>query len=236
MDNSRLEEKFDKIKAEAKEEVAKEDSIKVFSLGELLNMEFKESQWTIEKLVPREEITIISGAPASFKTWMILQMAISISKGEPLFGQFESNGTGVLMIDEENHRRILKDRMKLLGAPNSLPIYFLSQKGFLVTDEKQVEKILKICEEKSVDVIFIDSLIRISNAEENDATEMSKVFYQIKKLCQAGKTVIVTHHERKEGINKSTAQNRMRGSSDISASVDSHIALIRDRKNKEGQG
>ena len=53
-------------------------------------------------------------------------------------------------------------------------------------------------------------------------------------LFRSGKTIILTHHERKEGAVKSSGQNRLRGSSDISAAVDSHITIrkIKDEKDK----
>jgi hypothetical protein len=61
---------------------------------------------------------------------------------------------------------------------------------------------------------------------------MSEVFRAIRSLCKAGKTVILTHHEKKEGTFKLSPKSRMRGSSDIFASVDAHLAISRDRENK----
>lgn len=208
------------------------DRFKPINLAELFSMEFSENKWVVEKLVPHQGITIISGAPASFKTWLLLRMALDIAKGESLFGQFKCEKYKILLIDEENHLRLVRDRLKLLGADSNLSIYFLSQKGFLVSKKELIEKVLDICKQYEIDIIFIDSLVRINNAEENDASQMSEVFRSIKYFCQEGKTVIITHHEKKEGVFKSSAQNRLRGSSDISAAVDAHIALKRDKNDK----
>ena len=224
--DSRFEKKYGEFENETKRRVKKE-KFNIITIGELLDIEFKED-WVIEELIPKGGITIVSGAPGSFKTWMILQMAISISRGESFLERFKSaNPVGVLMIDKEDPLRVLQLRMKLLGATDNLPIYFISQEDFLVTEDKHVERILKICEKKNIEIIFIDSLIRISKAEENSAREMSEVTWQIRKLCKAGKTVIVTHHDRKEGLHRSSPQNRLRGSSDILASVDSHLAITK---------
>lgn len=217
---------------ELKKEIAAERPYQVTSLDELLQTKFPENSWIIKKLIPREGITIISGAPSSFKTWLIMQMALTISSGEKFIGQFESEQGGVLIVDEENHPRIVKERMETLGAKSGLPIYMLSRTNFLVTDEKQREKLLKICEEYNLTTIFFDSLVRINAADENSASQMSEVFKAIMSLCHAGKTVILTHHERKEGFMKSSAQNRLRGSSDILAAVDSHVSVKRDKEDK----
>lgn len=217
---------------ELKKEVKNEDNQAAISLDTLLNTTFLENRWVIEKLIPHQGITIISGAPASFKTWLILQMALNISNGEKFVGQFESEQGGILLVDEENHPRVMQERMNILGAKNGLPIYILSRTGFLITDEKQKEKLLKICEEHNLTTIFFDSLVRINKAEENDASQMSEVFKAIMSLCTAGMTIVLTHHERKEGFMKSSASNRLRGSSDILAAVDSHISVKRDKEDR----
>lgn len=232
MSMSSPEQTFEKIASEVQGEVAKEDHFQPLSLTELFLMDFPESKWVIESLIPYQGITIISGAPASFKTWLLLQMAIDIAAGKSLLGQFQCEKYKVLIIDEENHLRLVKERLNLLGADKNLPIYLLSQKGFLTSKQNLIDQVLKICAEKDIDVIFIDSLVRVNNAEENDASAMSGVFRSIKQFCQKGKTIVITHHERKEGAYKSSAQSRLRGSSDISASVDAHISVMRDKDDK----
>ena len=119
-----------------------------------------------------------------------------------------------------------------MGTDHGLPIHFLSQKGFIVSDKRLTNQVLRICQEKDISVIFIDSLVRINNAEENDASQMAAVFRCIRQLCQSQKTLIITHHERKEGETRSSAQNRLRGSSDISASVDAHISVRRNSSDR----
>ena len=225
----KIESKEEQKLREIKEQLAIEEKTKPISLKSLLETKFPENKWLIEKLIPLEGITIIAGAPASYKTWVILEMAIQIAKGGVLFDKFSCEESKVLIIDEENHLRMVQERLKLLGASPELPISFLSQTNFIITEEEIVKKVLEVCNQEGINVIFIDSLVRVNRAEENDASQMSEVFRAVKKLCQEGKTVILTHHERKEGAFKVSAQNRLRGSSDILASVDSHIAMQKDK-------
>ncbi|HLM83713.1 MAG TPA: AAA family ATPase, partial [Candidatus Bathyarchaeia archaeon] len=200
-------------------------------IDELMQMQFSENEWVIEKIAPSQGITIISGAPASYKTWLLLEMAKCIAGGTEFLQKFKCKQSNVLIVDEENHPNLIKKRLESLGIQSDLPIHLLSQKNFIVTDENLVKQILEICRERDIGTVFMDSLVRINNAEENDASQMSKVFQSIKKLCQAGMTVILTHHERKETFVKSSAQNRLRGSSDISASADTHLSIRKDKDN-----
>jgi hypothetical protein len=70
----------------------------------------------------------------------------------------------------------------------------------------------------------------VNDAEENDATAMSAFFRELKRFCQEGITVILLHHERKDGVIKGRVQDRMRGSSDILAAIDSHISVRTDKR------
>lgn len=227
-----MDKKFEEIKKEVRNKEELNRIFKPINFNQLLSMKFPENKWVIEKLIPHQGITLISGAPASFKTWIILEMAINIATGKDLFGQFKCEQNNILIIDEENHLRLIKERFESLTDENDLPIHYLSQEGFLVSRQEMVKSILEICKKEKIGVIFIDSLVRINDAEENDASQMSDVFKSIKWFCQNGLTVIITHHERKDGGNKSSAQNRLRGSSDIQASVDCHLAIRRDTANK----
>jgi len=202
--------------------------------ADLLNMELGDQDWAVDKIIPNEGITIISGAPKSFKSWISLHIAMCIENGLAVFGKYQATQGGVLIIDEENHLRIIKNRLKMLGMNSSSnpELVLLNQKGFMASDPKQVCFIADLCDRLKINVVILDSLVRIHRSDENSSKDMSELFDQIKFLCQKGKTVIVLHHERKEGMYKSSAQSRMRGSSDISAVVDSHIAVKKDPKDK----
>ncbi len=197
----------------------------IVSIERLLTMEFDENRWLVDQLIPAEGINIVSGPPGNFKTWLVLHMGIAIARGEKFVNEFPCTQSGVLIIDEEDHLRLLKERVVLLGATKDLPLYFLSLRGFNVDEENWRKKVLDMCKEYNINTIFLDSLVRIHSGNENDATDMSKVFKNLRVFCQHKKTLILTHHERKEGKNKSSAQNRMRGSGDILAALDSHIAV-----------
>ena len=50
----------------------------------------------------------------------------------------------------------------------------------------------------------------------------------MRRFTGQGITVLITHHNRKPGTSKGSTRYEMRGSSDILAAVDCHIALKRD--------
>lgn len=217
------------IISDIEKNIEKENKFKPIHISELMSKEFKDTEWIVEKLIPSESITAISGSPATYKTWIILDLALKIAQGDILFDKFATSQSGILIIDEENGERLTQKRFDKMRKDIDLPIYFLSLSGFKLS-EGNVKTIMGFCEQNSVKVIVFDSLIRIHSEDENDAAKMSKVFSFLKQFNKQGIAVIFTHHNRKQGAFMRNPSQDMRGSSDILASLDCHLAVER----KEG--
>lgn len=199
------------------------NGLRLYTMAKLMEQEFPEERWVIDALIP-EGITVMSAAPASYKTWLLLSIAASVACGTKLFEHFEPRQTGVLMIDEEDNPRILQERLRMLGVPKNAPIHLMIGQGFTV-DATQVTKVIEFCEENDVGLVTIDSLVRVHKAKENDAAEMSEVFGTLRRFHKAGINVLLTHHNRK-GKSENAGED-MRGSSDIFAAVDCNLAVSR---------
>lgn len=199
----------------------------VMSYRDLAAKEFPANEWMVDFLIPASGITILSALPGSYKTWLLLHLAINIATGEKVFNEFDTSQTNVLMIDEENGPRLIQGRLRDLGGYDEIPLSFLFDEGFMVTEEN-IGVLLDYCKEHEITFVTIDSLIRVHGSNENDATEMSRVFTRLKKLTVAGISVLITHHNRKPGGNSGGGSQEMRGSSDILAALDCHLALRRD--------
>ena len=138
----------------------------------------------------------------------------------------------MLIIDEENSERLLQKRIKLLTNETDLPIYFMVENAFKA-DDKHISKVIKFCRKHEIRLITIDSLVRIHSGNENDAVQMSEMFLKIRRFTQAGINVLITHHNRKGSPGSQGGSQEMRGSSDILASVDCHLAVSRERASKQ---
>ena len=204
--------------------------IRAISLSELINTEFKNPQWLVDRLIPHEAVTILSGAPATYKTFLTLEIALKVAGGEKVFGEFQAIQSPVLIIDEENHARILKDRAKLLSRNLDLPIFIASKNSFQL-GEKSTQKVIEYAKSKNARLVIFDSFICIHDADENIASEMRTVMKYLKEIASQGISVIVIHHHRKKGKEKGNASQDIRGSSDIVAQVDCHLAV--DRKGRD---
>jgi hypothetical protein len=207
--------------------------IEVLSAKELEDTIFPEANWAIYGIFETGTVNMISAEPNNFKSWVMLDAAVSLASGRPLFGQFKTEKQSVLIVNEEDYHSQLRTRMMMLYKNwSQLPIYFAIQNGVKLIDS-DVEKIISLAKEKGVDFIIFDSLRSLHSAEENSSTEMQAVLDQLKKVTKAGFTVLFSHHNRKKGISSSDNGNESRGSSGINAAVHGHITC--EPKEEGGQ-
>ncbi len=198
----------------------------IYTLDFLLTQNFPPMEWVVDHLIPAQGLVALSGMPGSYKSFITEYLALCTATGTPLFGKFETRQGKVLIIDKEDQPRMIKQRFKLLGATNRLDISFLSY-DFFIEDENLVINVCNEIETQSISLVIIDSLIRIYKGKnENASNDMAVVFRVLKSFQNAGAAVVFTHHHRKQSfLQKNTASENMRGSSDILASVDCHLAV-----------
>lgn len=208
------------------------DKLKIQQLSSLLAKQFPESKWLVEKLVPESGLVLLSAAPASFKTWLALEISLCVADGKSLFNTFPTAKGNVLICDEESGERMLQDRYKKLGAKitddpqDEKQIYYLSRLGRQV-DDNYIKELIAECLKNNIKLVVFDSLVRFHNARENDASEMAKVLNLFKTLNDNGIAALVLHHNRKSSGVIIGSGEMMRGSSDILASCDIHLSVNR---------
>lgn len=195
---------------------------------DLLKEDFPPEAWVVDQLIPDEGVTILSGSPGSFKTWIYMEIAVKVAKGQSVFGNFDTKQTGVLVIDEESGRRRLKKRFEQMCADDNTPIHFTSRNGYKM-NQLYVDGIIAKAIEIDAKLVIFDSLTRFisEKADENASGDMAKLMDCYRQLADAKLSVLILHHNRKESGGNFNPAQALRGSSDILASTDCHIAVNR---------
>lgn len=210
---------FNKIK----KDLEKTDKIKknVILYKDFMAKELPPNKWVVDDLIP-EGMTILSSVPGHFKTYILLALSKQISKGEKGFGHFETEERNVLFINEEMSEKSMQDRLKTLDGDVG-NIYFTNLLGIKLDD---MAVLLEICKEKEITLVIFDSLTRIHNLTENDASDVKKIFEAILMLLRESISVVMTHHHRKTPLfGARSGSDEMRGSTDLLAQIDCHIAI-----------
>jgi RecA-family ATPase len=97
--------------------------------------------------------------------------------------------------------------------------------NFKIDNSENLNNLIKIIKKRKIDVVCFDSFARMhSGKDENNSTQISKIFSCFRRICRNGASVVILHHNRKSN-DESGQWQTMRGSSDIQASVDCHISI-----------
>jgi hypothetical protein len=209
---------FEKLKREQ----VREDKIKgeIISCSDFMLKVLPENKWVVSGLIP-EGLTLFSAAPGNFKTFLLLNLSKQIANGELGFNYFKLEKRNILFINEEMSQRTMQDRLKILNC-NTPNIYLTNLAGIKVDD---TAILLKKCKEKEITLVIFDSLIRIHNFSENDASDMKKIFEFFLILLKEGISIIITQHNRKLYMGIKNGSDEVRGSTELIAQADCHLSI-----------
>lgn len=209
---------------------------KPMSLSELLKLEVSQPQWLVKSLFPSQGVAIIAGKPGIGKSWMSMDLAIAVARGEAWLGKFETCQSTVGYIDLESSPQMLRDRFRMLlnarGVNGDLGVSFLVGPDLSFNSSDSLSKLDNWLTETKPGLIVIDCLVRSHVSDENSATDMAKVFGKIKGLVRKHECLfVIADHHRKPGEQEASADTMLRGSSEKLAFADCLVSLRSDGKN-----
>lgn len=107
---------------------------------------------------------ILAGAPKVGKSWLALDMALSIAKGEKLLGRETKQGTALYLCLEDSFNRIQTRLFELTSEPSE-NLHFAIMAGTLGgVLEKQIENFKS--QHTNLKIIIIDTLQKIRSGDE----------------------------------------------------------------------
>jgi len=171
----------------------------------------------------------LAGDPGTAKTWLILDLARAVATGRPFLDRFSTQQGPVLIIDEENGQARLQRRLARITneRADDCPIYIACMCGVNLSHDHWIDSLHSKVVEIKPTLILFDSLIRVHRGGENSAEDMATLFAVFTSFRHDyGCAIAFTHHLRKMGFIRDLGQ-RVRGSSDIMAYVDSMLGLTK---------
>lgn len=204
------------------------------SYGDLVNGDVPAIDWLVDGILPAGGQGILGGDAGVGKTWLLLSMALSVAAGMPWLDTYSTKQGRVLFIDEEGSEALLRRRLHRLrlglGLDADLPLDFLIGAGVNLSDPSSIDRLRPLLADTQPILVFIDSLIRVHRANENDAAMMAGVMSELKALGREfGCAFILTHHARKISAISNAASQMLRGTTDLRAFVDSHLFTRRKK-------
>jgi len=189
-------------------------------------------RWLIEPLWIHGGVGTIGGLPKSCKSWMGLDVAVSVASGTPCLDTFPvRDAGGVLLYMAEDAAPLVKAR--LLGlcrhrglSLDTLPIDVITAATVRLDLLPDQQRLAETVRRLSPRLLLLDPFVRLHQVNENQASEVSPILGYLRALQRAHNlALIVTHHARRNGT--ATGGLSLRGSGDFFAWVDTALSLRR---------
>lgn len=206
----------------------------VLTAKQLLEREFPDQQWLIDKFLPEESITLIVGEAGTLKSYIGLYIAKALTTKEPFLGHYEVfSSPNILIIDKENKLRRIKRRMLGLNFPQTDNVFFLEYpEQFSFRNQKMMAFFKQYIEEHQIKVVLFDSFIDMFEGNENSSTDTARAFDDIRSLSHNSSYILLHHDSKPIPKMVRTAAQKTRGSSNIIAQVDTQFYF---EKGKDGK-
>jgi hypothetical protein len=188
-------------------------------------------RWLVDGLWSRAAVGIIGGAPKCKKSWLGLDLAVSVASGTPCLGAFDVLEPGpALLYMAEDDARTVKGRVAGICRHRELPlaeldVHLITAPSLRLDREADCRRLASVVAELAPRILVLDPFVRLHRLDENDAGHISGLLAYLRELQREHDlAVVVVHHARKNGSAASSGQN-LRGSGDFHAWVDSSLYL-----------
>jgi len=215
-------------------------NLQIYKDSELDDLKNTKIEWLVENWIAKGDICCVAGKSSSYKSTFTMYIAYCIVNNIPFLNKYNVNKSKVLYLNEENSNAtlysIINRIKKGLNIENqkSDSLFCSIIQNMSLDNEKIIAAIIKYVKDNNIEVIVLDSIRRFFSANENDATEVNRVFSILKKIrSETNTTIILLHHLKKPAMNNYNVDIRdmLRGSSDFVNSFDSILGL--DRKHAQ---
>ena len=206
---------------------------KAKSADEIMSMDLPPQRHLVRGIIS-EGCNLLAGKPKMGKSWMALQIGISVSLGKPLFNQCMVAKKGVLYLAlEDNFRRIKKRLTRTLkDSERPANLYFETE-----CPRASVGGIMMIKEfiqtHPDIGLVIIDTLARfrdVPRSNKSNYLEDYEAISSLKKIADDRQmTILIIHHLRKMDNFEDPLDN-ISGTTGISGATDTNLVLSRDRK------
>lgn len=197
-----------------------------------LDMLSEERKWLVQGLWTRTAVGVIGGPPKACKSFLAIDMAISVATGTPCLDRFYVDSPGpALVYFAEDAQSIVRSRVEALCqhrslALDQLDLHVITAPSLRIDLDQDRQGLVQAIENIRPRLVLLDPLVRLHRLCENDAREMSGLLGFLRDLQRTYElAVALVHHSSKRY--RSQPGFGLRGSGDIYAIGDSNAYLAR---------
>ena len=191
--------------------------------------------WLVQRLWGAAAVGVIGGVPKVGKSWLGLELAVSVASGTACLERFEVDDPGpVVVYLAEDALHAVRDRIHQLCQHRGLTLAGLdlhvitapSLRLDLESDRHALDLTLSALQPK---LLLLDPLVRLHRLDENSAADISGLLGFLRQLNRRHAVAVVLVHHMAKRARQDLGQ-ALRGSSDLHAWTDSACYLQHRRE------
>lgn len=199
-------------------------------------------EFLVDQLLPERSFTMMYGAPGSGKSFLAIDMALSVANGLPWHG-YETKQGAVLYIAGEGVAGMgkrWKAWTKHKGLTEKADMHVLPV-AVNFMDEAEITRLLYTIDklERQFAMVVVDTVHRsMHGAEENSAAEMAKFIDACDTIQRhTGGTMLAVHHSGKNSAQGARGSNSLLGAVSTSLMVgkSDDVVTLRVEKQKDAE-
>jgi hypothetical protein len=191
------------------------------------------TQWLVQGLWSDQAVGILGGEPKCCKSFLALDLAVSVASGTPCLRRFAVRRTGpVLLFPAEDSLAVVRRRLEGICSAagvdfQSLPVEVITAPTLRLDAPTDRERLTNTVQARQPRLLILDPLIRLHRVDENDASQIAGLLSYLRQLQRIFQVaVLVVHHARKDA-NSTRPGQALRGSSELHGWGDSNLYMRR---------
>ena len=190
-------------------------------------------RWLISDLWSEQAVGIIGGEPKCCKSFLALDLAVSVASGTPCLRRFPVLSAGrVLLYAAEDALEIVRRRLEGICIAAGLCLADLDIQVItaptlrldLQADRQSLEE--TVCELRPR-LLILDPFVRLHRIDENASGEVAPLLAFLRELQRRYAAAVLVVHHSKKAAGHVRAGQALRGSSEFHAWGDSNLYLQR---------
>lgn len=190
--------------------------------------------WLVEGLWAEQGVGFLCGSPKSSKTWLALDLALSVATKTAALGTYKVlRPGGVMLITAEDTPAMVRSRLDGMARErglllDELPIHLVLRRSLRLESKNDQDRLWATVASWRPKLLVLDPFVRLTAIDENSSLEVSAVLAYLRKMqTEHEVAILVVHHARKANSNGNAGGLALRGSGDFWAWSDTNLFLSR---------
>jgi len=188
--------------------------------------------WLVRSLWPASAVGLIGGPPKCAKTWLALDLALSVASNTPCLGTLTVESPGpVLLYLAEDSLQSARARVEGICEHRRLDLrradlHLITVPSLRLDQDHDKQRLSATVEKIRPRLLLLDPFVRLHRSDENDSGAISAILADLRALQRLfDVAVVLVHHARKNG--RGPQGYALRGSGDFYAWGDAYAYLSR---------